>query len=79
MKGIMMTINHLDKDYFSRLGDFLGVNEVKGWVRALLLAMDVPGHPSILILDSFNSVGDDEVTIDFIKTLYGELNAQKNL
>jgi hypothetical protein len=80
MNGFMITGNQLDdKDYFSRLGDSLGVNEVIGWFHALLLAMDVPGRLSILILDSFNSVGDDEVNIDFIKKLYGELNAQKNV
>jgi hypothetical protein len=35
--------------------------------------------PSILILDSFNSVGENEVNIEFIRVLYERMQAEKNI
>jgi hypothetical protein len=48
---------------------------VVGWIHALLLAMDLPNgrQPSILILDDFNSFGNENVNRAFIKKLYGVL------
>jgi hypothetical protein len=81
VKGFMLTGQALDKDYMSQLSAHLGATAVKGWVHALLLAMDAPENlePSLLILDGFNSLGEDNVNEDFIKTLYGLMDAEKNM
>jgi hypothetical protein len=81
VKGFMLTGQALDKDYMSELSAHLGATAVKGWVHALLLAMNEPGNlePSLLIPDGFNSLGEDNVNEGFIKTLYGLMNAKKNM
>jgi len=81
VKGFMVTGQMIDEDYMSMLAEKVGATGVKGWVHALLLAMDQPltHQPSILILDSFNSLGKDEVNLHFIKGLCGLINGKKNL
>ena len=81
VKGFMVTGQMIDEDYMSVLGEKVGATGVKGWIHALLLAMDRPHthQPSILILDGFNSMGKDEVNLHFIKGLYGLINGKKNL
>lgn len=81
VKGFMLTGQALDNDYMSQLSAHLGATAVNGWVHALLLAMDEPENlePSLLVFDGFNSLGKDNVNEDFIKNLYGLMNAKKNM
>lgn len=81
VKGFMVTGQMIDTDYTSVLAKKIGATGVEGWIHALLLAMDRPlnEQPSILILDSFNSVGTDKVNLHFIKSLYGLMNGKKNM
>ena len=81
VKGFMLTGQNPNNDYVSQLSAHLGATAVKGWVHALLLAMDEPENlePSLLILDGFNSLGEDNVNLNFVKTLYGLMNAKKNM
>jgi hypothetical protein len=81
LKGFMLTGQYLDNDCMLQLSAHLGATAVKGWVHALLLAMDEPENlePSLLSLDGFNSLGEDNVNEAFIKTLYGLMNATKNM
>jgi hypothetical protein len=61
----------------------LGASSVNGWMSLLLLAMNKQPadehHPSILILDSVNSVGENRVNIRFIKALYDLMAAEMNI
>ena len=84
VKGIMITGDGMERDYASKMTSELGVNNVNGWLHALLLALDQPKnqHPSILLLDAFNDLGEDNLNKDFIKFLYTQmnrLNAKKNI
>ena len=49
----------------------------------MLLAMDEQPmekhYPSILILDGFNSVGEEKANIKFVKALYDMLGAERNV
>jgi hypothetical protein len=71
----------LEQDYVSKVSGQLKLGGIKGWLHALLLAMNEPRGklPSILILDAFNSVGSDDshVNLDFIRSLYSEMNVLK--
>lgn len=81
MKGFMVTGQMIDEDCVSMLGEKVGATGVKGWIHALLVAMDRPltHQPSILVLDGFISLGKDQVNLHFIKGLYGLINGKKNL
>ena len=81
LKGFMVTGQMMDEDYMSMLAEKVGATGVKGWIHALLLAMDQPltHQPSILILDGFNSMGKDQANLQFIKWLYGLINGKMNL
>lgn len=81
VKGLMLTGQARHSDYMSQLGDQLGATGVHGWIHALLLALDQPKNlePSLLILDGFNSLGEENVNERFIEHLYGLMNAQKNM
>jgi hypothetical protein len=86
IKGLMITGQDLDADYNSSLSEMLGAREVNGWIHALLLALDQPRgkQPGLLILDSFNSLGNATedgsfVNVKFIKRLYDLINGMKNL
>jgi hypothetical protein len=81
LKGFMVTGTDLDEDYFSSLASLLGAQNVQGWMHGLLLALDAPKdeQPNILILDGFNSGGENNININFVKKLYGEINIDKNL
>ena len=82
VKALMLTgqARH-NSDYMSQLGDQLGATGVHGWIHALLFALDQPENlePSLLILDGFNSLGEENVNERFIEHLYGLMNAQKNM
>ena len=80
-KALMLTGQARHNDYMSQLGDQLGATGVHGWIHALLLAMDQPENlePSLLILDGFNSLGEENVNERFIEHLFGLMNAQKNM
>ena len=79
LKGFMLTGSDLDDDYMASLAQNIGSRNVPGWVNALLLALDEPeGDPaSLLILDGFNSTGNDGVNLKFIKRLYGLMDERK--
>jgi hypothetical protein len=81
LKGLMVTGTDLDQDYFSSFASLLGVQDVEGWMHALLLALNAPMkmQPNILILDGFDSAGENNINITFVKKLYGEINITKNL
>jgi hypothetical protein len=82
VKGFMITGHAVfDDDYMSELCDCLGATEVKGWMHALLLAMDGPAarQPSLLILDGFNSLGTNEVNLSFIQRLHGLITKDMDL
>ncbi|OEU14803.1 hypothetical protein FRACYDRAFT_241361 [Fragilariopsis cylindrus CCMP1102] len=82
VKALMLTGQALHSDdYMSQLGDQLGATGVHGWIHALRLALDQPENlePSLLILDGFNSLGEENVNERFIEHLYGLMNAQKNM
>lgn len=86
IKGLMITGEDLDADYNASLCDILGGREVNGWIHALLLALDQPRRkqPGLLILDSFNSLGNatedgNYMNVKFIKRLYNLINGMKNL
>jgi hypothetical protein len=68
-------------DYVSKVAAQLKLGGIKGWLHALLFAMNEPRGklPSILILDAFNSVDpdDSDVNLDFIRSLYTEMNVMK--
>lgn len=77
LRGIMVSGNAMDGNYYDKFATLLDVGNVQGWVLALLLALD-PGEdkaPSILIFDGFNSAGGDgEINIQFIKYLYDAIS-----
>eukprot|EP00977_Amphora_coffeiformis_P030204 scaffold45428_cov176-Amphora_coffeaeformis.AAC.8 len=81
IKGFMISGDEMDDDIPAELGRQLGATSVEGWIHILLLAMSMPvqEHPSILIIDSFNSLGTDDVNLKFIKALYSMMNAKKNI
>lgn len=58
-----------------------GMYELEGWIHPLLLALDEPKgcKPSLLILDGFDSLGEDDVNEVFIKELYGLLEGKMNV
>lgn len=69
----MLTGQDLDDDYMSQLGAHVGATAVVGWMHAILHAMHEHKcrEPSLLILDCFNSLGQDDFNLRFIKRLYG--------
>lgn len=71
LKGFMVTGADLDDDYFSSLASLLGAQNVEAWIHALLLALDAPktDQPNILILDGFDSAGEDSINIKFVKKI----------
>jgi hypothetical protein len=81
IKGSMISGDEMDDDIPAELGRQIGATSVDGWIHILLLAMSAPvqEHPSILIIDSFNSLGTDDVNLKFIKALYSLMNAKKNI
>lgn len=76
IKGLMITGDLMEQDYVSKVTGQLDSDGIAGWLHALLLAMNEPRGkpPSLLILDAFNSVGQDEVNLEFIRSLYSEMN-----
>jgi hypothetical protein len=81
IKGFMISGDDMDDNIPAELGRQIGATSVDGWIHVLLLAMSAPvkEHPSILIIDSFNSLGTDNVNLKFIKALYSLMNAKKNI
>jgi hypothetical protein len=81
LKGIMLTGDMLQNDIPGAICEKLEANSVDGWIHVLLLAMEALAEerPSVLIIDSFNSVGTEDVNIKFIQALYSGMNAEKNI
>lgn len=83
IKGMMFSGDSLNENIPNAICSELGAASVEGWISLLLLAMDKQPtdehHPSILILDSVNSVGEDRANIRFIKALYELMAAEKNI
>lgn len=82
VRGFMVTGQSIDKDYMLHLrGVLKAKEEMEGWIHPLLLALDEPKgcQPSLLILDGFDSLGEDDVNEAFIKELYGLLEGKKNV
>ena len=82
VRGFMVTGQSLDKNYMLHLrGVLKAKEEMEGWIHPLLLALDEPEgcQPSLLILDGFNSLGEDDVNEAFIKELYGLLEGEINV
>jgi hypothetical protein len=79
IKGLMITGDLMEQDYVSKVTAQLEANEIRGWFHSLLLALnEARGKaPSLLILDAFNSVGENEVNLEFIRSLYSEMNVLK--
>jgi hypothetical protein len=77
----MVSAECFQDDVMGNLCRLLGADSVEGWIHAMLLAMDEPPHehPSILILDGFNSVGKDDGNLNFIQGLYQRMNGQMNI
>jgi hypothetical protein len=75
--AFLITGDIMQEDFVMKLCGQLEIGDVKGWLHALLLAIDEPvgDFPSILILDAFNSM--DTTNLDFIRALYGEMNAMQ--
>lgn len=67
IKGFMLTGQTLDQDYMPQLCERIRASGVNGWMLALLLALNEPmtNRPSILILDGFNSLGQDNINLMF--------------
>ena len=76
IKGIMFTGDGREIDYALKMTSELGVNDVKGWLHALLLALDQLNnlHPYFLLLDAFNDLGEENLNKHFIKFLYTQMN-----
>lgn len=82
LQGMMFTGSTIRGDYMKGMAEFLtGGEETQGWMRAFLDALDVPegNQPSLLILDSFDCLGEDDVNLAFIQSLYEVLDSKKNI
>lgn len=81
LKGIMFTGDMMKDNIPAGICEKLKASSIDGWIHALLLAMETPAeeHPSVLIIDSFNSVGKEDVNVKFIQALYSAMNAEKNI
>eukprot|EP00977_Amphora_coffeiformis_P029333 scaffold40102_cov168-Amphora_coffeaeformis.AAC.2 len=83
LRGIMFTQEALSENIPKALCSELGASSVDGWIRLLLLAMNKQpmskNHPSILILDSINSVEEEGINTKFVKALYQHMAAKMNI
>ena len=82
LKGIMFSGDSLNQNIPNALCTELEATSIDGWITLLLLAMNQPieiSEPSILILDSFNSVGEERSNVNFVKALYERMNAEMNV
>ena len=83
IRGMMFSGDSLNENIPNALCSELEASSVDGWITLLLLAMDKQpmdeNHPSILILDSVNSVGEERANIKFVKALYERMCAEKNI
>ena len=83
IKGMMFSGDSLNENIPNAICSELGATSVDGWISLLLLAMDKQPtdehHPSILILDGVNSVGEDRPNIRFIKALCELMAAENNI
>jgi hypothetical protein len=81
ISGFMISGDVMDNNIPEEFSKRIGATSVEGWIHLLLLAMDVPIelHPSILIIDSFNTLGTDNINETFIKALYSQMNAERNI
>ena len=81
VRGVMFTGDMMDDNIPGGICEKLEANSIDGWIHVLLLAMETPAeeNPSVLIIDSFNSVGEDNVNVKFIQALYSAMNAEKNI
>lgn len=81
LKGIMFTGDMMKDNIPDGLCGMLEATSIGGWIHVLLLAMETPPEerPSVLILDSFNSVGKEDANVKFIQALYTAMNAEKNI
>mmetsp|Transcript_5390 Transcript_5390/g.8102 ORF Transcript_5390/g.8102 Transcript_5390/m.8102 type:complete len:307 (+) Transcript_5390:62-982(+) len=81
VKGVMFTGDMMKDNIPEGICEKLEANSIDGWIHVLLLAMETLAeeHPSVLIIDSLNSVGNENVNVKFIQALYSAMNAEKNI
>lgn len=79
VKGVMFTGDMMKDNIPEGISEKLEANSIDGWIHVLLLALETPPEerPSVLIIDSFHSVGKEDVNVKFIQALYSAMNAEK--
>ena len=83
IRGMLFSGDALNENIPNALCSALDASSVDGWITLMLLAMDNQpmdeNYPSILILDSVNSVGEERANIKFVKALYERMCGEKNM